>query len=145
MSSLWTPEGEHRVPRPDAATTPAPPGDPTAPAADAAATSAEEDLAALEREVLSAPAADIVANHCYGLFELAVIHLRAAPPQLDEARLAIDALGAVVEGLGERLGERAKDLTDGLASIRLAYVQISGAAGAGAADTSGGDHGTGAG
>ena len=49
-------------------------------------------------------------------------------PNLPQSRLAIDALAALVEGLGERLGEVEAPLKEALAQIRLAYVQISGAA-----------------
>jgi len=132
MSSLWTPEGEHRVPRPGGAEPSPPPADPDAasPTAKRPPRETEPELAAIEEELLRAPAEDVVANHCYGLFELAALHLGARPPQLAQARLAIDALGAVVDGLGERLGRFAKPLGDGLSQIRLAYVQIAGAASA---------------
>ena len=50
----------------------------------------------------------VVANHAYGLFELAALHLSAKPPSLDQARLAVDALGALVEGLGDRLGRSSR-------------------------------------
>jgi hypothetical protein len=66
----------------------------------------------------------VVANHAFGLFELAALHLSLEQPQLDEARLAIDALAALVDGLGERLGDPAQELSAGLAQLRLAYVQI---------------------
>jgi hypothetical protein len=51
------------------------------------------------------------------------------PPELDQARLAVDALGALIGGLEGRLGQVEPALMDALAQIRLAYVQISGAAG----------------
>lgn len=88
----------------------------------------EEDLARevaeMRAEVISTPAADIVANHAYGLFQLAGIHLSERPPRLEEAALAIDAMGCLVEGLGERLGEAGPTLADGLAQLRMAFVQI---------------------
>jgi hypothetical protein len=65
-----------------------------------------------------------VANHCFGLFELAALPLSLAPPQLSEASLAIDALAALVEGLTGRLGEHEGQLKEALASLRLAFVQI---------------------
>ncbi len=74
---------------------------------------------------MSTPAEVVVANHAYGLFELAAIHLSQQPPNLDEARLAVDALGAIVGGLAGRLGEAETSLLDALAQIRLTYVQIS--------------------
>lgn len=131
MSSLWTPEGEHRVG--EGARRPPEP-DPGAPGgvADPDDLDAEEeaglDLDRLEAELLAAPAEIVIANHCYGLFQLAALHLGRRPPNLEQARLAIDALGAVVEALGERLGESLETLRDGLAQLRLAYVQIAAAA-----------------
>lgn len=85
----------------------------------------EEELLEVARHLAAAPAEDVVANHCYGLFELAALHLSQQPPQLEKARLAIDALGFVVDGLGDRLGQHAPALAEGLAQIRLAFVRIS--------------------
>jgi hypothetical protein len=94
----------------------------------------EEQVAAhleeLRRQLVATPAEVVIANHAYGLFELGAIHLSGQPPRLDEARLAIDAMAALVEGLAGRLGEAEPSLRDALAQIRLAYVQIGGAANA---------------
>ena len=67
-----------------------------------------------------------MANHAYGLVR-AGRHppVPAAPRTSTEARLAVDALGAVVGGLAGRLGEAEPSLHDALAQIRLTYVQIS--------------------
>jgi hypothetical protein len=62
-----------------------------------------------------------------GLYELGAIHLSADPPRLAEAALAIDAVAALVEGLGDRLGPETETLVAALANIRLAFVQIKGA------------------
>ena len=70
------------------------------------------------------PAHVVVANHAMGLYELAAIHLTRSDPNLAEAVIAIDALGAVVEGLEGRLGEAEATLRDALANIRVAFVQI---------------------
>ena len=70
------------------------------------------------------PAETVVINHVMGLYELAAIHLGAIPPRLGEASLAIDAVGCLVEGLGNRLGAESSTLTTALANIRLAFVQI---------------------
>ncbi len=121
MSSLWTPEGEYRVSEQtdDAADLP-PPGE------DHADSPPDEaDVEALRDELLAAPVEDIVANHCFGLFELAALHLGARPPNLEKARLAIDGLGGVVDTLGDRLGAHSDTLKDALSSIRLAFVEIS--------------------
>ena len=87
----------------------------------------EEELVEIARQLAAAPAEDVVANHCYGLFELAALHLSQQPPQLDKARLAIDALGLLVDGLGERLGQHAEGLVDGLSQLRIAFVKIAAA------------------
>jgi hypothetical protein len=72
------------------------------------------------------PAEVVVSNHVMGLYELAAIHLSAEPPALVEAALAIDAVGCLVDGLGERLGNDWETLRDALSNIRLAFVQIKG-------------------
>ena len=87
-----------------------------------------EEMAALEQELLAAPVEEVIANHCYGLFQLAAIHLGHQPPNLVAARLAIDAFGAIVDTLDSRLGAPAETLRDGLAQLRLAFVQITAAA-----------------
>ena len=91
-----------------------------------------EQVAAMRAELVNAPVEVVVANHCYGLFELAAVYLSQQPPLLDHARLAIDALGSLVSGLEGRLGESEEQLRDGLSQLRLAYVQIDGAQRAGA-------------
>jgi hypothetical protein len=86
----------------------------------------------MRAELASSPVEVIVANHCYGLFELGAVYLSQQPPLLSQARLAIDALGSLVSGLEGRLGEAEEALRDGLSQLRLAYVQIDGAQRAGA-------------
>lgn len=81
-------------------------------------------MAMLQKQLAETPAAEVVANHCFGFFELAALHLSLQPPQLTEASVAIDALNAVVEGLAGRLGEHETQLKEGLASLKLAFVQI---------------------
>jgi hypothetical protein len=87
---------------------------------------------AMRAELADAPVEVVVANHCYGLFELAAVYLSQQPPLLDQARLAIDALGCLVDGLAGRLGEGESALKEGLTNLRLAFVQIDGAQRAGA-------------
>jgi Domain of unknown function (DUF1844) len=82
----------------------------------------------LRDQLARTPAARVVANHAFGLFELAALHLSLEHPQLGEAQLAIDALAALVEGMAGRLGEFEAQLRDGLAQLRIAYVQIKSAA-----------------
>jgi hypothetical protein len=88
---------------------------------------AREVLEDARRRLAQVPAEVVVANHVMGLYELAAIHLGATPPDLGQAALAIDAVGCLVEGLGERLGPDAATLQDALSNIRLAFVQIKGA------------------
>ncbi len=67
----------------------------------------------------------VVANHAMGLYELAAIHLSEEDPDLAAARLAIDAMGQLVEGLPGRLGEAEATLKDALTQLRMAFVQLS--------------------
>ncbi len=157
--SLWTPDGEHNVPREPATgpsgAGPAPEqaphdhadhdhgdddfGDDDFDAEAAYAAMSPEDRARAEamaaemeevrRQLASVPAAVVVANHAMGLYELAAIHLSADPPSFREAQLAIDALGALVEGLQGRLGENEPTLRDALVQLQMAYVQVKGAHG----------------
>ncbi len=126
MSSLWTPGGER------ATTAPADQGpDPDdEPFDDLDALDPDEiaavqaEMAEARRQLVSVPAEQVVANHAIGLYELGAIHLSQSPANLVAAALAIDAMGALVEGLGERLGEAAPTLTEALHQIRLAFVQV---------------------
>lgn len=101
-----------------------PPGQP--PQGEATPEEMAAELDQLRRQLADTPVETVVANHCYGLFELAALHLSLDPPRLEAARLAIDALGCLVEGLSSRLGEQGPALEEGLAQIRLAFVQIQG-------------------
>ena len=83
-------------------------------------------MAELRQQLADTPAHTVVANHCYGLFELAALHLSLDPPQLDQARLAIDALALLIDGLRSRLGEEETQLREGLTQLRLAFVRMGG-------------------
>ena len=141
MSSLWTPGGEHR-PEGDDREGPRP-----GPSADAGGAgpddeAAREQLRQLREQLAATPVADIIANHAIGLWELALLHLspeEGMPPDLDEARLAIDGVAALVEGLGDRLDRHREPLREALAQLRLAFVEINRRAGTGneAGDDSG--------
>ena len=129
MSSLWTPSGEHRAtagaPGNDESAAPGP-GDTEAAGDELVDAELVEELRQARAELAATPAADIVANHAVGLWQLAVLHLTpdVGVPRLEEARLAIDAMGAIVEGLGDRLGAHGDPLRDALAQLRLAFVEV---------------------
>lgn len=123
MSTIWTPSGEH-TPDDEAVAAPPPGPDTTEAEPDAAErAAAEEEMARVAAELLGTPVDDIIANHAIGLWQLAVLHISQEDPDLVAAQLAIDALGQLVEGLGERLGESSAPLADALAQLRVAYVQ----------------------
>jgi hypothetical protein len=125
MSSLWTPSGEH-FPKEEAASASQSPLDDT----DVTDPSPEEAQAAMEAmraQLAQTPADVVIANHCYGLFELAAIYLSQTPPVLFQARLAIDALGALLDGVAGRLGEAEPQLRESLSQLRLAFVSLEGA------------------
>ena len=124
MSSLWTPGGEHPVARPDenAAPKDEPRLEDLSPEEREQVESMAREMAAVREQLASVPAAVVVANHLMGLYELGSIHLSQQPPNLAEASVAIDALGAVVDKLPGRLGETEATMRDALHQIRLAYV-----------------------
>ena len=112
--SLWTPDGERPI------------GDNApelSPEQEEQARQMAHDLSEARQQLLEAEVATVVANHALGIYELAALHLTVEDPDLVEARLAIDALGALVEGLEGRLGDGEPTLTEAVANIRLAYVQ----------------------
>lgn len=80
-------------------------------------------MAEVQRELLQTPAIVVIANHCIGLFQLAALHLDQQIPDLPQAQLAIDALAAIVEGIGPRLGDDEGPLRDALTSLQLAFVE----------------------
>ena len=84
-----------------------------------------KEIDRMREEILSSPPEIVIANHCFGLFELAAIYLSENPPRLVPATLAIDALAGLVESVKGRLGEHEQTITDGLAQLRLAFVQVS--------------------
>lgn len=110
--SLWTPDGER----------PAAPQMTPEQHAEAEAIAAE--MAEVRAQLLQVPAAQIVANHAMGCYELAAIHLSNQPPAFAEAQVAIDAFGALVDVLEGKLGPDEVTLRDALAQLRLAFVQV---------------------
>lgn len=154
--SLWTPDGEHQVPREPAPSQPtasgpgdagsqsegggvaqAPPGMPGMPDMDdlspeeqAQLEEMAKEMAQVREQLAGVPASTVVANHAMGLYELGAIHLSADPPNLPEARLAIDAMGAIVDSLSGRLGEGEPTLVEAISQIRMVFVQLSDQAGA---------------
>jgi len=149
MSTLWTPSGEQPVDPSSAAGRPgarsgaaddrpdAPGGFDEAGPEDRADPPDPEEIEALRRQLAETPADIVVANHCYGLFELSAVYLSQRPPLLEQARLAIDALGVLIEGLAGRLGGTEPQLREALAQIRLGFVQVEAAT---RAAESAGDH-----
>jgi hypothetical protein len=85
---------------------------------------AQDALEAARQRIAEAPAQVVVVNHLMGFYELAAIHLSSVPPKLDDASLAIDALAALVEKLGDRLGDDISTMRDALSNIQMVYVQM---------------------
>ena len=128
MSGLWTPSGEH-VPEPQ----PAPPTAGDDFLEDGFDEEEEldpevaEELRRVRAEIAATPVEDLVARHAVGLWELAVLHLSPdedRPLRLDQAAIAIDAMGGIVDTLGDRLGAHASALRDALGQLRLAFVDV---------------------
>ncbi len=138
MSSLWTPYGEQPVEpdRPEPGGPPSGgPGDPGGggdpgydPGTDPEDLDPEQMREMLAR-LAATPVEMIVAQFAVQLQELVVLHLSLAgerPESLAQAALAIDAMAAIVDGLGDRLEPNAEALRQVLAQVRLAFVEVSG-------------------
>jgi hypothetical protein len=133
VSSIWTPDGEYTPEEPERPRARGPEGGP--PGGAGPPNAAQPDAAQLDeaqvREALarlaSTPVAAILADHAVRLHELAVLHLGLTserPDSLGEAALAIDGMAALVEGLGDRLGDAAQPLSEALAQLRVGFVQV---------------------
>ena len=131
MSTIWTPGGEY-VPREEPPKQPATP--PSAPPGQGREPTEAEVQAALAeaRRVLHTPVIEHIGGHAMAMFELAALHLEreaatggAEKPDLTEAALAIDAMAALVEGLGEKLHPYQGQLEQALNQLRMAFVQLS--------------------
>jgi hypothetical protein len=138
MSTIWTPSGEY-VPREEppkgpegAPSTPPPSGGQGA--GPGREPTPEELQAALAeaRRVLQTPVLEHIGGHAMALFELAALHLEREAatngeeqPDLAEASLAIDAMAALVEGLGDKLHPYREQLQSALDQLRMAFVKLS--------------------
>ena len=136
VSSLWTPSGEHRPP--DEPPDQPPDGAGSGPQPEAERQPTPEEVEAL-REVharlVATPVVDVVANHALGIWQLALVHLGVITPPDDQGRppvpdlaaagFAIDAMAALVDGLGERLGDHEAVLRDALTQAQMLFVEIS--------------------
>jgi len=133
--SLWTPGGEVPVSRGGGGAEPTadtgvagrvggPDLDSLTPEERAQAEAMIAQMAEVQRQILSAPAAQFVTNHVVGLYELAAIHLGQPEPDLEEARLAIDAMAAVLDATEDRLGDDGRALRDALTQVQMVFVQL---------------------
>lgn len=157
--TLWTPSGEHPVDRrggsggdtgnsgsaaaepsaPTSASGP-PPGDQQAPGEPpsledltpeqrAEVEEMARQMEAARARMLKAPAGAVIGQQALQFYELAALYLSQDPPRLDDGRAAIDAFVAVVDKLGDRLGEAHQPLRQALNQIQLAYVDVASKAG----------------
>ena len=150
MSSLWTPSGEHQPSEPQGPGAGGPQGpggdDPRNPGipdnqldhqGDEREPTAEEVAALREvhARLVATPVEDVIANHALGIWQLALVHLGViTPPDVDgtparanlpAAGLAIDAMAAIVDGLGNRLGVHEPVLRDALTQAQMLFVDLS--------------------
>ena len=82
------------------------------------------EMMRVRREVAATPASEMLANHMMRLFDLTTIYLEADPPAFGEAATVIEAFRAVLETLGDRLGETQQPLSDALGQLQMLFVQV---------------------
>lgn len=107
----------------------APSFDDLSPEEQAQAEAMAAELAEARSRIAETPSSVVVANHAMGLYELAAIHLSNDPVNLAEAKVAIDAMAAIVDALPGRLGEHEDTLKGARSQIQLAFVELSQQAG----------------
>jgi len=124
VAGLWTPGGgEPEQP---------PPSGP--PSADEPSEEEIQALRELHTRLAGTPVADVIVNHAIGIWQLALLHLgvvtppdeqgRRPEPNLAAAGLAIDALSALVDALGSRLGEGEQMLREALGQAQMLFVEV---------------------
>jgi hypothetical protein len=142
VGSLWTPSGEYQ-PRDGGASSPPPaaggppPGPGGPPGGDGGEGPSPEEIEALRdlhARLAATPVEDVVANHAFGLWQLSLVYLgvatppdeqgRVPMPNLPAAGLVIDAVAALLDGVGGRLGEHEQALRDALNQVQMLYVQV---------------------
>jgi hypothetical protein len=82
------------------------------------------EMSRVRQEMLSVPAAEIIANHLMGIYELAAIHLGENPPNFVEATVAIEALRAVLDRIGKEFGENEQVLQQALQQLQVTFVAL---------------------
>ena len=130
MSSLWTPSGEYRPPADDLESAAEVDSDIETPTAEEV-----EALREVHARLVATPVEDVVANHALGIWQLALVHLGViTPPEADgapsvpnlaAAGFAIDAMAALVDGLGERFGDHEQVLRDALSQAQMLFIDVS--------------------
>jgi hypothetical protein len=141
VSSLWTPSGEHQPAEDSPDGAPQGPGAGVPQGMDTPGEEREptaeevEALREVHARLIATPVEDVVANHALGIWQLALVHLGViTPPDADgnpppanllAAGLAIDAMAALVDGLGERLGVHEPVLRDALTQAQMLFVEVS--------------------
>ncbi|MGI9578733.1 MAG: hypothetical protein ACR2OH_11070 [Microthrixaceae bacterium] len=86
------------------------------------------EMMRVRREVAATPASEMLANHMMRLFDLTTIYLESDPPAFGEAATVIEAFRAVLDTLGDRLGETEQPLTEALGQLQMLFVQVKDAA-----------------
>lgn len=132
--SIWTPSGEHEIQKdqPGQEEASSPVGVEQPAGVEQPHELSPEEEAAMEAEfeetrqrIAESPPEQIIATHVIGLYELAVIHLKQESPNLEAAKLAIDALNGIVSGVGDQLGEYSEAMKNALNEIQMAFVKVS--------------------
>lgn len=133
--TIWTPRGEHELSRDSSDNSqPAPPHN-QPPSSGVAAHDPEIDpqaqqeyeqqLAEIRQNILETPIELILAQHFFGLSEIAIIHLSNDNPNLEAARLVINAMDGLMSATQGELGDAEEALQLALHQIQLEFVNVS--------------------
>ena len=86
-----------------------------------------EELAEMTRvraQVAATPVGEVLTSHLMRFFDLVLIYLDASPPKFNDAAVVIEAFRAVLDTVGDQLGEHQAMLRDTLGQAQMVFVQV---------------------
>lgn len=84
----------------------------------------QKEFEQTKKQIAEAPVEQIISTHVIGLYELAVIHLQQEVPNLEAAKIAIDAMAGLLDGVEGQIGEPEEPMKKLLSDLQMAFVKL---------------------